>query len=167
MEPIGVYVQHAMQILRRIIKRIFLLLFGVISLLVAVFLLYCNSLENVNPVTVGYYTQLKASLKAKGYNDNLLVISSKRAKWHNEVLTLFGASSTSRHLSGEAIDIMVMDVNDDGIMDARDVEVVYTILNSEIVKNKGGLGVYKSEPGIWNRQMVHLDCRDRKARWSR
>ena len=110
---------------------------------------------------------MKTGLKEQGYDDELLVISSKRANWHNNVLTLFGASSKSRHLSGDAIDIMVMDVNRDGKIDSKDVDIVYAILDRKILRNNGGLGTYKSEIGIWNRQMVHLDCRQTRTRWHR
>ena len=62
---------------------------------------------------------------------------------------------------------MVMDVNDDGHMNAEDVDIVYKLLDEKIVKGTGGLGTYKSEWGIWNRQMVHLDCRQKRMRWRR
>lgn len=139
----------------------------ILVLSVAAFFLYCNSLRAVNPVTVAYYEQLKVLLKEQGYRDQLVVISGKRANWHNQILTLFGASSTSRHLKGDAIDIMVFDVNADGKIDAADVDIVYGILDMKIIRKKGGLGTYTSETGIWNRQMVHVDCRQKRTRWHR
>jgi uncharacterized protein YcbK (DUF882 family) len=134
---------------------------------IAVFYFYCNSLKKVNPLTVSYYEQLKAELKKQGLNNGLVVMSSKRANWHNHILTFFGAASNSRHLSGDAIDILVLDVNNDQEINGKDVDITYEILDSKIVKNKGGLGIYKSEVGIWNRQMIHLDCRENRTRWSR
>lgn len=98
---------------------------------IATFVLYCNSLGQVNPKTIGYYGQLKTELKSQGYADKLLVISSKRADWHNNILTLFGASSKSRHLHGDAIDIMVMDVNADGGLNSKDVDIVFSILDKK------------------------------------
>jgi uncharacterized protein YcbK (DUF882 family) len=156
-----------MNTLKRIVKWILFTVLTILALSIAAFFLYCNSLDRVNPKTVGYYEQLKAQLKAQGHTDKLLVISSKRADWHNSILTLFGASSQSKHLSGDAVDIMVMDVNFDGKIDSMDVDIVYAILDQRIVKNKGGLGTYKSEVWIWNRQMVHLDCREKRTRWHR
>jgi uncharacterized protein YcbK (DUF882 family) len=140
---------------------------SLIGALVAIFFLYCNSLSNVNPLTISYYNQLKKALGNQGYQNRLIVISSKRVPWHNQLLTLFGASSKSRHLTGDAIDIMVWDVNDDGEIDSNDVDIVYNTLDEKILKNTGGLGTYKTESGIWNTQMVHLDCRQKRTRWNR
>jgi uncharacterized protein YcbK (DUF882 family) len=153
--------------LKSILKWTLWIFLIIVSLSITIFFWYCNSLEKVNPLTVNYYRELKAELLKQGHDDKLLVISSKRADWHNQILTLFGASSKSRHLTGDAIDIMVLDVNGDGEIDSKDVDIVYNILNNKIVKNKGGLGTYKSEIGIWNRQMVHLDCRQKRTRWHR
>jgi uncharacterized protein YcbK (DUF882 family) len=156
-----------MSSLKKFLKWTLWTLVTIILLSTIIFFWYCNSLDKVDPLTVVYYGELKTELIRQGHKDKLLVISSKRANWHNQILTLFGASSKSRHLSGDAIDIMVLDVNSDGEIDSKDVDIVYQILDKKIVKNKGGLGTYKSEIGIWNRQMVHLDCRQKKTRWHR
>jgi uncharacterized protein YcbK (DUF882 family) len=156
-----------MKRLKRVIKWTVFTILTVLIVSISTFLLYCNSFDQVNPTTIELYGQLKTELKKKGYDDKLLVISSKRASWHNNILTLFGASSKSRHLGGDAIDFMVLDVNGDGEFDSNDVDIVYTILDKTIIRNKGGLGTYKSEAGIWNRQMIHLDCRPNRTRWHR
>lgn len=153
--------------MKRILKWTFFIVLTILILSIATFFLYCNSLDKVNPKTISYYRQLRAELKERGYTDKVLVISSKRANWHNNILTLFGASSKSRHLSGDAIDIMVLDVNADGEIDSKDVDIVYAILDKNIIKNAGGLGTYKSEAGLWNRQMVHFDSRQKRTRWHR
>jgi uncharacterized protein YcbK (DUF882 family) len=153
--------------LKTILKWTLWTLLTIVSLSILIFFWYCNSLEKVNPLTVIYYGEIKTELIRQGHKDKLLVISGKRANWHNQILTLFGASSKSRHLDGDAIDIMVLDVNSDGEIDSKDVDIVYKILDKKIIKNKGGLGTYKSEIGIWNRQMVHLDCRQKRTRWHR
>lgn len=145
-------------------------LIGFLLLLLAVlaiFFLYCNSLDQVNPKTIGYYQQLKEELTRRGYKDKIVVLSAKRAHWHNQILTMYGASPKSRHLSGDAIDVLVMDINADGAMDSTDVNIAYEILDHKILKNKGGLGTYKTEPWFWNRQMIHLDSREKKSRWHR
>ena len=127
----------------------------------------CASLKKVNPITKNYYNELKAELIAQGYEANLIIISSKRAKWFNNILTKFGAARNSQHLDGNAIDILVMDVNSDRKKNGEDVDIVYNILNDKIIKNNGGIGTYKNEKRIWNRQMVHFDCRGHRARWHR
>jgi uncharacterized protein YcbK (DUF882 family) len=156
-----------MKIIKSLLKSSLWTIFTLAMLSIIIFYSYCNSLKNVNPTTIEYYEKLKAELKNRGLNDGLIVISSKRANWHNQLLTYFGAASNSRHLSGDAIDIMVLDVNHDKRINIQDVDIVYEILDSKIVLNKGGLGIYKSEDGFWNRQMIHLDCRENKTRWSR
>ncbi|MEO1050904.1 MAG: DUF882 domain-containing protein [Bacteroidota bacterium] len=121
----------------------------------------------MHPTTKAYYAQLKKELVKQGYKDRLMVISGKRPKWWNSILTNFGAAKKSQHLKGNAIDILVLDVNDDGKKDTKDVDIVYRILNQKIIGNKGGIGTYKTEKVIWNRQMVHIDCRGYRARWHR
>jgi len=142
---------------------LFSLMLGVLS----VTALSCISLRKVNPIARNYYNELKDELVAQGYQTNLTVISSKRPEWFNNILTKFGAAKRSQHLEGNAIDVLVRDVNADGKKDGKDVDIVYNILNDKIIKNKGGIGTYKNERGIWNRQMVHFDCRGYRARWHR
>ncbi len=82
------------------------------------------------------------------------------------MLTYFGAVSKSQHLKGNAIDIVVLDINNDGIYDSKDVDIATRILE-KIIRNQGGIGTYKTERFLWNRQMIHIDCRGHKSRWSR
>lgn len=42
-----------------------------LALSVAAFFLYCNSLSAVNPITIGYYEQLKILLKEQGHRDQV------------------------------------------------------------------------------------------------
>lgn len=132
----------------------------------AFFFFYANSLKGLTPNTLSYYEALKTELLAKGYRPKTLVISGKRAIWHNQLLTQFGAASKSQHLVGTAIDIIVLDINNDGKANRTDVDIVVKILES-IVGQNGGIGTYISEKAIWNRQMVHFDSRGKKARWHR
>lgn len=132
----------------------------------AFFFLYANSLGGINQATLKYYEQLKTELVKKGFKPRILVISGKRAKWHNKLLTSFGAAKKSQHLQGTAIDIMVLDINSDGKINGLDVDIVTKILET-LIGDKGGIGTYKTEELIWNRQMVHFDSRGRKARWKR
>ncbi|MEL7123848.1 MAG: hypothetical protein AAFO07_30695 [Bacteroidota bacterium] len=129
---------------------------------------YTNSLIGVDKQVKNYYRVLKKEIKEVGYKPSVFVISGRRWKWDNDLLSKFGgAAKNSRHKLGEAIDIIVLDINQDGKSDARDVDIVYEILDRQIIKDKGGLGTYKNENGFFNRQMVHFDCRGYKARWHR
>lgn len=131
------------------------------------FFSYFNNTRLANKQTVGYYNELKTALRQKGYSDNLIVISTRRFKWHNDIqVKLSGAATKSRHLQGDAMDFLVFDINSDGNVNAADVDIVYEILDKEIMKNKGGIGTYKNE-NILSRQMVHIDCRGVRARWNR
>ena len=145
-------------------KKIFIFFLVLISLI----WFYTNPLIGVNTLAKKYYTELKIELKKQNLNPKVFAISGKRWKLDNYLLTVLGgAASKSKHRLGEAIDIIVLDVNDDGISNSKDVDLVYKILNTKIIKHKGGIGTYKNESGFFNQQMIHFDCRGKKARWHR
>ncbi|MBL7748047.1 MAG: DUF882 domain-containing protein [Chitinophagaceae bacterium] len=149
-------------------KWLFRIILSLIILSVLVFFLYCNNLSLADKQTVTYYKTLKKALKQKGYRPRLLVISTRRLPFHNNIqVNMSGAAPKSRHLSGEAIDFLVLDVNRDGKATAADVDIVVKILEEEIMKGNGGIGTYKQESSFINRQMVHIDCRKGKGRWER
>ena len=60
---------------------------------------------------------------------------------------------------------VVLDVDNEGKSDSKDVDLVHQILDKKIIKNKGGFGTYKNESGFFHKQMIHFDCRGTKARW--
>ena len=149
-------------------KKIFKLLLIILAICAGLFFFYFNNTKLVNPKTRAFYNDLKDTLKQKGYSSRLLVISTKRAKWHNDIqVKLSGAAKESRHLIGDAIDFIVFDITGDGNSDSKDVDIVFAILDKIIVKDKGGIGTYKDENSFIDRQMIHIDCRGYKARWAR
>ena len=152
-----------------IVKRRILKFFIAIILFAAgLFFFYFNNIRLVDEKTRAFYSDLKDSLKQKGFSAKLLVISTKRIKLHNDIqVKLSGAAKDSRHLVGDAIDFIVFDVNSDGKSDGKDVDIAFDILDKEIIKDKGGIGTYKNEKGFINRQMIHIDCRGYRARWAR
>jgi len=143
----------------------------IIALLIFLgFWLHAISLYGVHPKVKEYNKQLQKELKAYGYADSYIITSAKRPKWHNDLLVRFGSGAVkkSQHLHGNAIDIMVLDVNKDGKSDRKDVDIVFDILDKKIIKNKGGIGTYYHKAGnFFDRQMVHFDCRGKRARWRR
>ena len=148
-------------------KRVFRIFVFIFVLAVLIFLLYCNNLGLANKETVSYYHTLKKVLKDKGYKARLLVVSTKRFSFHNTILVKFsGAAARSKHLNGDAIDFIVFDINDDGDWNSKDVDIVRRILVNEIMKDKGGIGTYQNEGSFIYRQMMHIDCRNGKARWA-
>lgn len=149
-------------------KKIFRLLLILIAIAAGLFLFYFNNTALANPKTRVFYTSLKDSLRQNGYAARLLVISTKRVKWHNDFQVRFsGAAKESRHLVGDAIDFIVFDVNRDGLADGKDVDIVFNFLDKYIIKDKGGIGTYKGENSFIDRQMIHIDCRGYRSRWAR
>ena len=148
------------------IKNFILTIAILIVILVAIFVLYCNNISGVDPITIGYYNECKFILQQKGYTPNFLVVSTKRFKWHNAIQVITsGAANNSQHLPGKAIDFIVFDINGDGKSDNKDVNLVYDILDKRVIKNKGGIGTYKKEQSFLYRQMIHIDCRGIGKRW--
>ena len=149
-------------------RKIFKFFIAIILIATVLFFFYFNNTRLVNAKTRTFYTELKDSLKQKGLSAKLLVISTKRVKWHNDIqVKLSGAAKDSRHLIGDAIDFIVFDINDDGQSNSKDVDIIFDILDKEIIKDKGGIGTYKNEKSFIDRQMIHIDCRGYKARWAR
>jgi uncharacterized protein YcbK (DUF882 family) len=149
-------------------RRILKFFIAIILIAAGLFFFYFNNTRLVDAKTRAFYSNLKDSLKQKGFSANLLVISTKRVKWHNDIQVKFsGAAKESRHLIADAIDFIVFDINDDGKSDCKDVDIVYDILDKEILRDKGGIGTYKNEKSFIDRQMIHIDCRGYKARWAR
>lgn len=149
-------------------RKIFKFFIAFLLIAAGLFFFYFNNTRLVNAKTRTFYTELKESLKQKRFSANLLVISTKRVKWHNDIQVKFsGAAKESRHLVGDAIDFIVFDVNDDGKSDSKDVDIIFDILDKEIIRDKGGIGTYKNENEFINKQMIHIDCRGYRARWAR
>ncbi|MCR9143147.1 MAG: hypothetical protein NXI24_12910 [bacterium] len=140
---------------------------GVVGVLL-VYFLYLQSLIGVDPATVAFNDALKDGLAKAGHRPAYFVLSSVRPRWWNAILVSWsGAASNSQHLDGRALDIIVLDVNQDGASDARDVWIVYALLDKAIIGRRGGVGTYVNEAGFFNRQMIHFDSRGFNARWHR
>ena len=140
-----------------------LLILCVIAL--GLYFLYFGNTQLAHPKTRAFYAELKDALRQKGYSTNLIVFSTKRFSWHN---WLIRGEPKSKHMSGEAMDFMVLDINNDGKADGKDVDLVYAILDNEIMNKKGGIGTYKIHSKTFlYRQMIHIDCREKRGRWTR
>ncbi|MFM7671390.1 MAG: hypothetical protein ACKO6Q_02215 [Bacteroidota bacterium] len=148
------------------LRKILLVTISILIFPLLLFFLYFNNVKLASPITANYYRSLQETLRSRGYSPNLLVICTKRHVWVNKLLVrLNGAASDSRHLNGEAIDFVVFDVNGDGRSNSNDVDIVYRILDREIIADKGGIGTYKQKRGFFNKQMIHIDCRGSGKRW--
>ena len=103
-------------------------------------------------------------IEAAHLQPNYFVISGRRWALDNYILNKFAGAAKK---VSNAIDIIVLDVNGDGEINGNDVDLIYTILNKKIIRDFGGIGTYKNGKGFFSRQMVHFDCRGKKARWNR
>src|SRR5687768_6650775 len=94
------------------------------------------------------------------------VMSGYRTPAYNRAL---GNVPYSRHTWGAAADIFIDenadgrmdDLNADGRSDVRDAEVLYRLFDE--AQERGGMGKYR--PTAAHGPFVHVDIRDRRARW--
>ena len=150
--------------MKKVIKRTLIIL----GLLIIGVWFYSGSLIGVEKEAKVAYKKLKKEIKDEGFRPKIFVISGKRWNLDNQIFTrLSGASKNSQHLNGKAIDIIILDVNEDGEVDGKDVDLVYQILEEKILNGSGGIGTYKNEKGFLNKQMIHFDLRKNKSRWNR
>lgn len=104
------------------------------------------------------FLQLLHELETQGYSTEAITLRSGHR--HPKRNYLIGGASQSKHILGEAIDIEVGDINGDGKSTLQDKEIVLKILETKIIKNAGGIGLY---PGT---KAVHFDTRGYRARWN-
>ena len=111
--------------------------------------------------------QLLALVNASGYSaSTFYVMSGYRTPAYNHAL---GNVLYSRHTFGSAADIFIDenhdgrmdDLNGDGRSDERDAEVLYRLFDGP--QSSGGLGKYHETRA--HGPFVHVDIRDRRARW--
>ena len=100
---------------------------------------------------------LQDALFEKDYNETgFTIVNGFRHPNYNAQV---GGASKSRHIKGEAVDISIGDINDDGWANQKDKEIVLDLLEKKIIRAEGGIGKY---PGTMS---VHFDVRGYRARW--
>ena len=103
-------------------------------------------------------------LKTQGYRRWYFLSSGKRSKWYNDFLKTV---KNSQHLKGNAIDIIVFDIDGDWLFNEKDISILERI-NANVEKNHprltGAFGTYRKEFGIYF-NMVHLDTRGKRVRY--
>ena len=103
--------------------------------------------------------ELQNVLEEKGYNETgFEIVNGYRHPSYNEKV---GGASLSRHLQGQALDLSIKDINNDGRITQKDKQIVLDLLENKIIKNQGGIGRY---PGTMS---IHFDVRGYKARWDK
>jgi len=99
---------------------------------------------------------LKKALEKNGYNKNgFRVRESFRPPVLNEAV---GGARGSQHMYGNAADLIVRDVDNDGKVDNSDKQILLGLLE-KIIGNSGGIGRY---PGTTS---IHIDVRGFRVRW--
>ena len=102
---------------------------------------------------------LQNVLSENGYNETgFTIINGFRHPAYNEKV---GGASLSRHIKGQALDLQIGDINNDGVANQKDKTIVLDFLENKIIKNEGGIGKY---PGT---MAVHFDVRGYRARWDK
>ncbi len=101
---------------------------------------------------------LHLALRSKGLQaDQIGINSGFRTPFYNEAV---GGKVCSRHQMGDAVDIYVYDINNDSYANETDTQIVFDLLEKEIIAGEGGLGKY-----TWSTQVLHFDTRGYRARW--
>lgn len=100
---------------------------------------------------------LQDALTANGYNRNAFKITHGHR--HPSFNQQVGGTSKSRHIAGEAVDMVIGDINNDGKYSKADKAIVLELCEKEIIGNTGGIGRYPDT------RTVHIDVRGYQARW--
>lgn len=100
---------------------------------------------------------LQKELRRKGYRPDAFWIryAHRPPRLNREV----NGVRNSRHILGQAIDLVIEDIDQDGQYTAADKAIVVDILDKRVIKDQGGIGRY---PGT---RTVHFDTRGYRARW--
>lgn len=110
----------------------------------------------VDPRLVRTLVRLRHWLKKEGYDpDGYVVREGFRPPTLNEDV---GGAPKSRHIYGEAVDLVRGDLDRDGDEDQDDKAILLRAAEA-VIGNRGGVGRY---PGS---ETVHIDVRGRRARW--
>jgi hypothetical protein len=121
----------------------------------------------LNEALVQRLEELLELANQSGYHASTFhVMSGYRTPAYNRAI---GNVAYSRHTWGSAADIFIDedhngrmdDLNKDGKSDERDAEVLYRLFDG--LQNSGGLGKYHATAA--HGPFVHVDLRERRARW--
>lgn len=113
----------------------------------------------MNKAILYNFLDLILALREKGYNDAFIIKDGFRYPSFNKRT---GGAPYSHHVYGDAIDLYIGDVDNDGqFSEKTDKKIVYDILDTIIIRNSGGIGRY---PGS---NVVHFDVRGHFARWDK
>lgn len=123
-----------------------------------------KSVVAVSPKLVAKLESLIGTLRQQGYQaGKLRLMSAFRTPTYNRAIG--NATSRSRHIHGDAADILADDFNRDGTIDRRDAMILMNAVNKLDTAGifQGGASIYP--PNGSHGWFVHTDTRGRAARW--
>jgi hypothetical protein len=110
----------------------------------------------IDPDILHKLVELRLALEKEGYDG--AAFRCNYGYRHPVLNAAVGGAPRSRHIAGDALDLVIEDVNQDGYA-AVDKEIVRYLCEHQLIGNQGGIGRY---PGT---QVVHIDLRGTRARW--
>ncbi|WP_052333943.1 D-Ala-D-Ala carboxypeptidase family metallohydrolase [Neolewinella persica] len=111
----------------------------------------------IDPDILHKLLELRLTLENEGYDGE--AFSCNYGYRHPALNAAVGGAPYSRHIAGDALDLVIGDVNQDGQTNAADKAIVLNLCERKLIGNRGGIGRY---PGT---QVVHIDLRGKRARW--
>ncbi|TAE19047.1 MAG: hypothetical protein EAZ95_02820 [Bacteroidetes bacterium] len=102
---------------------------------------------------------IKKELVKAGYTLRWFIISQKRYSFFNDMLANSIKNGKSRHLQGKAIDLYVIDINNDGKYDEADFALILQAFQQYEANNPHAKGniIHYFGKGYFTQHMVHID----------
>ncbi|MFK8163052.1 MAG: D-Ala-D-Ala carboxypeptidase family metallohydrolase [Lewinella sp.] len=111
----------------------------------------------VDPDILHKLLELRLLLESEGFDG--AAFHCNYGYRHPTLNATVGGASRSRHIAGDAVDLVIEDINQDGQANTADKAIVLDLCERQLIGNLGGIGRY---PGT---QVVHIDLRGTRARW--
>jgi hypothetical protein len=135
-------------------------------ILLLLLVVYLTFFTQANAKVTAKIALIEAAMKKEGYRPVWINICGTRSRWYNAILP--NAIRQSPHLTGDAIDMYVFDVDGDYRFTLRDVEILRKY-NQQVERAHpemtGAFGTYLSK--TFARRMVHFDSRGTSVHYNR
>lgn len=125
----------------------------------AYFLMFFFGLLHANKNVLEKVVKIKDKLIAQGYKPKWVIISQKRNMFYNDLLSNSVKNGKSKHLTGNAIDLYIFDINGDWVYDSKDFEILSIAAKNVAKENpylKGQIFNYLDK-GRFSKRMVHIE----------
>ena len=146
-----------------------------IFFVVGYFLIYIGGLIGADKEVLRKLDLIKDELKTKGYKTSWVIISQKRSRFMNNLLTNSAKGTNTKkesyHISGKAIDIYVFDIDGDNNFDNKDIKILEQANKAIESKNPSVIGAfgdyYLDKHDYFTKHMIHIDIRGEKLRYTK